>query len=104
MKYNEEGTISIGMDDYVEEVIEAFGTQSKITSGTTSPARGNLFAVDESLDRLDEKRSEIFHHCVAKLLYVSKRCRLDIMLTISFLCSRVSCSTEEDWLKLRKVS
>ena len=101
LKYNEDGTISIGMDDYVEEVIEAFGTQMKITSGITSLARGSLFAVDENSDRLDEKRSKIFHHCVAKLLYVSKRCRLDIMLAVSFLRSRVSCSTEEDWLKLK---
>ena len=48
LKYNEDETISIGMDDFVEEVIEAFGTQSKITSGTTSPARGSLFAVNEN--------------------------------------------------------
>ena len=35
--------------------------------------------------------------------YVSKRCRLDIQLTISFLCIRVSCSTEQDWLKLKSL-
>ena len=46
---------------------------------------------------------EIFHYIVAKLLYVSKRARVDIDLTVSFLCTRVSKSTDEDWVKLRRL-
>ena len=40
---------------------------------------------------------------MAKLLYVSTRCRLDITLAINFLCTRVTCSTNEDWLKLKRL-
>jgi len=40
---------------------------------------------------------------VAKLLYVAKRGRIDIQLTIAFLCTRVSCSTKQDWNKLKRV-
>ena len=103
IKYHKDGTVSIGMEEYVDEVLDTFGTESAITSATTTPARGNLFTVDEKSERLKKHRSEIFHHCVAKLLYVSKKCRLDILLAISFLCSRVTNSTEEDWLKLKRV-
>ena len=48
-------------------------------------------------------RRQILHHWAAKLLYVSKHCRLDVQLSIRFLCSRVTKSTEEDWFKLKKV-
>ena len=64
-----------------------------------TPANRDLFNKDE--DRLskllDDKKAESFHHVVSKLLYVSKRARLDINLGISYLCTRVSCSTENDW-------
>ena len=32
-----------------------------------------------------------------------KRSRPDLETCVSFLCTRVSCSTEEDWLKLKRV-
>ena len=40
---------------------------------------------------------------MAKLLYVAKRARPDIDLTIAFLCTRVSKSTKENWEKLRRL-
>ena len=62
-----------------------------------------MFDVNEKSKQLDDKKSEIFHHIVAKLLFVSKRVRVDISPTIAFLCTRVSKSTEEDWEKLRRM-
>ena len=103
IKYNDDRTVSINMSEYIEETIDVFSEVSKISPGATTPAKQNLFDVDEDSKRLDTKRSNLFHHCTANLLYVSKRCRLDIALTISFLCSRVSCSSEEDWLKLKRL-
>ena len=41
-----------------------------------------------------------FHSIVTKLLCVSKRARPDIQLVVSFLCTRVLCSTEGDLSKL----
>ena len=38
-----------------------------------------------------------------KLLYVSKRVRVDLSTTIVFLCTRVSKSIDEDWEKLRRL-
>ena len=82
--YNEDQTVSISMDEYVEEVIDTFSKEPKITSKAATPALWNLFEGDESSPKLDTRKSSIFHHCVAKLLYVSTRCRLDITLVITF--------------------
>ena len=84
VKFSKEGTVSIGMNTYVDEIMKTFSEVSPVTSGATSPARRNLFNVKEGFERLSKHRSEIFHHCVAKLLYVSKRCGYDILLAISF--------------------
>ena len=48
-------------------------------------------------------KSERFYHIISKLLCVFKRAILDIELAISFLCTRVTKSTEEDWEKLRRL-
>lgn len=52
---------------------------------------------------MKESNMETFHHIVAKLLYVSKRARVDIDPTVASLCTRLSCSTEEDWTKLKRL-
>ena len=51
---------------------------------------------------MDNKRSDIFHSVSAKLLYITKRGRPDLETLISFLTTRVSKSTEDDWRKLRR--
>ena len=103
LTYNENKTVTIDMSAYIKEVIQKFNEQSKVTSPAATPAKANLFNVDTMSKQLDPERSKIFHHCVAKLLYVSKRCRLDILFTISFLCTRITRSTDEDWMKLKRL-
>ena len=61
-----------------------------------------LFLSEGSIP-LEEEKKEVFHHIVGKSSYVSKRARVDIELTVSYLCTRVSRSTEEDWKKLGRL-
>jgi len=61
-----------------------------------TPAKKDLFTVDDGSDQLDKQQGENFHSIVAKLLYVSKRARTDTQLAIAFLCTRVLCSTDQD--------
>jgi hypothetical protein len=49
---------------------------------------------------LPEEERKNFHSVVAKLLYLSKRARPDILTTVSFLCTRVTKATVEDKRKL----
>jgi hypothetical protein len=93
-----DGTVTILMKEYLKEAITDSGMDvSKVAS---TPANKDLFTVDDVSEQLDKRQGEIFHSIVAKLLYVSKRARTDAQLAIAFLCTRVSCSTEQDWEKL----
>jgi hypothetical protein len=98
--FHNDGTASIVMKDYIKEAIAHFGED--ITRFATTPAKRNLFEIKENSGPLTDADREIFHSVVAKLLYVSKRGRLDIQLPIPFLCTQVSCSTKQDWSKLKR--
>jgi KUP system potassium uptake protein len=99
--YLENGTAKIRMKGHLEEAIEEFG--EAITKSATSPAKRDLFDIDEKSEGLERGVSEAFHSVTAKLLFVSHRARLDVQLPIGFLCTRVTCSTEQDRLKLKRV-
>ncbi len=45
----------------------------------------------------------MFRSTVAKLLWASQRSRLDLSFAVTFLCSRLNCTTEGDWEKLRRL-
>ena len=68
-----------------------------------TPATKHLMEFDENLDQLEEYRKEKYHHIVAKLLHISKRARLELQVSIGFVCTRVKKPTIEDWRKLRRV-
>jgi hypothetical protein len=52
---------------------------------------------------LNKQDAEAFHRVVAKLLYVSTRARMDLLLAVGFLCTRVSKSTTQDQAKLKRL-
>ena len=58
----------------------------------------NLFNIDDT--------SELFHKekAAAVSLYIAQKFRSDIATPLSFLCTRTSCSTHQDWSKLKKSS
>ena len=87
------------MKEYTNECIDIF---DEVMKKANTLAKQNLFNV-EDIEKMNEDRMEIFYHIVAKFLYLSKRARVDIDLTVPFLCTRVSRSTEEDWAKLRRL-
>ena len=99
--FNDDGTVSIQMKEYIEEAIADFLRKTSKTAVT--PANRNLFEINHDCVELTMEESDNFHSIVAKLLYVSKRARIDIELPIAFLCTRVSCSTEQDQGKLARV-
>ena len=46
---------------------------------------------------------DTFQSILAKLLYVAIRARLDMLLPVAFLCTRVTKSTKQDQMKLKHV-
>jgi Reverse transcriptase (RNA-dependent DNA polymerase) len=96
--FNENETVSISMKNYLKEAIGA--SKLIVTKQAATPARKDLFEIDESIPLLGKPESESFHSVVAKLLYVSLHGRPDILLAVSFLCTRVSKSTVQDQKKI----
>jgi len=84
------------MRSYIEDVLNLYGAEVK---PCVTPAKPNLFGVNKA-ERIDGVR---FHSVVAKLLYLGKRGRPDILLPIHFLCTRVKAPTVEDKRKLEQV-
>mmetsp|Transcript_26947 Transcript_26947/g.39877 ORF Transcript_26947/g.39877 Transcript_26947/m.39877 type:complete len:422 (-) Transcript_26947:45-1310(-) len=94
-------TIELEMIDQLRDAIESFGEVIKCS--TVTPSKQYLFSARENAGLLSPEKSEIFHSVVAKLLYIMKRTHPDLEPTIAFLSTRVSCSTVDDWGKLKRL-
>ena len=92
--------VEISMKKHILKALDEF--MEDVTRNATTPANSHLFTIRES-PKLDEKRADNFHSVVALLLFISKRCRLDIQTAVAFLTTRVSEPNEDDWKKLRRV-
>ena len=103
IEFKDDGTVALSMDEYIAKCINIYGDEIK--KSASSPAKGTLFDEDVGNEAmvLNEEKADKFHHTTAKLLYASKRVRLDIDLAISFLCTRVATPTIGDETKLKRV-
>jgi len=96
--FSNEAALKVTMAGYENDVLGGY-----VVQGTAvTPATNALFDIRASPD-LSKEQAEEFHSRVAKLLYLAKRTRPDILTAIAFLSTRVSQPTEDDWLKLERV-
>jgi hypothetical protein len=69
-----------------------------------SPAPNHLFDVNnDNPTKLDKETSDMFHHNVAKLLFLCNQARPDIQTVVPFLTKRVKGPNTDDYKKLRRV-
>jgi hypothetical protein len=102
IQYTEENTAVITMKTYLEEAITESGLD--ISRHASTPTTRTLFEVNKVLELLGkDEESEAFHSVVEKLLYVSLRARVNLLVAVAFLCTRVSRSTRQDMSKLKRV-
>ena len=92
-------SVSIRMTKFIEELVKKYAVDT--TSKT--PCGIDLFDIDNSSPVLSDDDREHFHSAVATCLFLAQRSRPDILLTISFLSTRVQQPTEQDKRKLRKL-
>ena len=95
------GKITISMKKHILKAISLFSEE--ITKSAATPAKNYLFEVREQSKKISEEKADNFHSVVATLLFVSRRCRLDIQTAVGFLCTRVAEPDEDDWAKLKRV-
>ena len=99
MKFNRsQRTVSLTMESYVDDTLKMM----KVVGEAASPAVQHLFSVRDSLP-LQKPQQEEFHSQVAKLLYLAKRVRPDLLVAVCFLASRVQAPGQDDLKKLQRV-
>ena len=102
--FSEDGKLMVKMD-YVEDILDSADQLllDKSRDQVKTPVGTDLFDIDESAASLDLEKSDYFWTMSAKLLYLAPRGRPDIMMAVSFLCTRVQQANVEDWEKLTRV-
>ena len=99
--YSIPGKVQFRMDDYIKRLLEEAPEDMKGVAAT--PAANHLFKINKkNPSYLDNKQADFFHHMVAKLLYLCKRVRPDIMTAVAFLTTRVSKPDTDDYAKLSR--
>ena len=99
MDFSIPGQVVLSMPEYIDSLIKE--TPSDLTKGaSTTPAAGHLFTTNAEAQKLCEDQASEYHHHVAKLLYLAKRMRPDLLLAVSYLCTRVTAPDVDDWMKL----
>ena len=101
IEFQDDGTVKLLMKEYLQEALDLFPDDT--SKCVTSPAAVHLFDINPSCQRLPEEQRKLLHSITAKLLYVGKRARPDILVPISFLTSRVTTADLDDWKKLKRL-
>jgi hypothetical protein len=93
--------IKINMEKYIEGILSGFRDDDpdEKVKPVSTPDTNNLFKTRET-DKLSKRRAGIFHTIVAKLLFMAKCARPDLLLAVSFLTTRVKEPDTDDWNKL----
>ena len=93
------GKVRVSMEGYIRDLVLLVG----VTGKAATPAGTDLFTVDPASTKLEEQDRERFHSIVAKVLYLAKRVRPDLLTTCTFLAGRVLFATEQDNRKLDRM-
>lgn len=100
--FSKNGRVRVSMESFVDDILHCCG----VTATAVTPANANLFKVIEDGEQsqlLTTEQAKEFHSLVAKLLYLAKRTRPDILTAVSFLTTRVKAPTSHDQDKLMRV-
>ena len=96
---DEENNIKVTQNKIVNDILE----ENNIEGKQKYPANENIFRVKKSEESLENKEAIKFLSTIMTLMYVGKRTRYDIMLPLSYLCTRVKNPTNEDQEKLNRI-
>jgi hypothetical protein len=95
-----QGKVKVTMGGYIQDMLTLY----EVAGCRATPAKADLFNIDVNSPTLSYELNESFHSRVAKLLYLAKRVRPDILLSVNFLSTRVSDEPRvQDWEKLARI-
>jgi hypothetical protein len=99
--YEVPGKVKITMEGFIKDLLD---TCQDIIGVSAIPGDPNLFRIADEVNNplLPDNLREFFHSIVAKLLYLCKRIRPDILTEVAFLTKRVLAPQRDDYNKLMK--
>ena len=97
--YTLKGKVSFRMPQYIEDLLQEC-LESIMKGTSTTPAANHLFQTNENAEKLSTMDAMLYHHLVAKLLYLGKRTRPDLLTAVSFLCTRIQSPDVDNFKKL----
>ena len=89
--------VRVSMDSYVTELLSDL---EYIPGAAETPAKSDLFQVRSDAEQLGEHDREQFHSTMAKIMYLAKRVRPDLLVAVAFLVRRVQSPDVDDWEKM----
>ena len=92
--------VQIHMYDFIDKMLADLPIDMDGTAQT--PAADHLFTVNPTPKPLPEEMAIMFHHNVAKLLFLCKQAQPDLQTAVAFLCTRVKTPDEDDYKKLAR--
>ena len=92
------GTVKFTMTDYIKGMLEEL--PADMNGEATTPKASHLFEISPKPELLHKSKADIFHHNVAKLLFLCKQARPDIQTAVAFLCTGVKASDADDYKNL----
>ena len=101
LDYTKKGKVKISMYDYIDKLL--LELPSDMNGSVKTPAASHLFSINKDAKKLQEEKAQLFHHLVAKLLYLLRRTRQDIQTAVAFLCTRLQSPDEDNYRKLTRV-
>ena len=86
----------VTMKGYVDVVLDL----SKVEGGAKTPATDGLFEVRKDSELVGEDEMRLFRSEVMRLMYLAKKTHPDLLMTVSYLATRVTKCTRDDLQKL----
>ena len=97
--FTKDGEVSFFMHDYINMLIKE-KLDELLKGPSTTAATNHLFNANHKAKKHDAATSILYHHLVAKLSYLGKQIRPNLLTVISFLCTRVQSPDKDDWKNL----
>ena len=83
--YRKKGKVTFSMKDYINKLLE--DVPYDMSGVAKTQAANHLFNVNDGAIKLEKEKADLFHHMVARLLYLCKRTQQDIQTAVAFLCT-----------------
>jgi hypothetical protein len=101
LNFSQQGKVKITQVPYIQGMLDELPTDMDREAATA--ASPHLFEVNPAAKPLDKNNSTMFHHNVAKLLFLCKRARPGTQTSVAFLSTRVKGPDVDNYKKSSRV-